>query len=117
MQTKINFLDRKCASRWHQRCQLIEAGTSVGRRFFAQLSGKLPPATIYASVVLKSKHKGRVENLVCAGTRCLRLTDRKLLSKAIAIENDLRGTGHQSQSGGESTYRAKLCRVAQSFDR
>src|SRR5271166_2228757 len=68
--------------------------------FFGQLSGKLPPATIYPSVVLKSKHKGCVENLVCAGTRCfLRLTHRKLLSKAIAIDNDLRGTGHQSQSG------------------
>ncbi len=83
----------------------VDRSGDFGRSpFFGQLSGKLPPATIYASVALKSKHKGRVENLICAGTRC-RLTDRKLLSKAIAIENDLRGTGHQSQSGGENIGR------------
>jgi hypothetical protein len=50
-------------------------------------------------VVLKSKHKGCVENLICCwNSLLLLLTHRKLLSKAIAIDNDLRGAGHQSQS-------------------
>jgi hypothetical protein len=42
---------------------------------------------------------------LCWHSLLLLLTDRKLLSKAIAIDNDLRGTGHQSQSGGESIGR------------
>jgi hypothetical protein len=40
-----------------------------------------------------------VENLICCwNSLLLLLTHRKLLSKAIAIDNDLRGAGHQSQS-------------------
>jgi hypothetical protein len=39
---------------------------------------------------------------LCWNSLLLLLTPRKLLSKAIPIDNDLRGTGHQSQSGESS---------------
>src|SRR5437588_829845 len=67
----------------------VDRSGDFGRSpFFGQLSGKLPPATVYASVVLKSKHKGCVENLICAcNSPLLRLTHRELpRSKAIAID-------------------------------
>ena len=43
----------------------IDRSGDFGRSpFFGQLSGKLSPASLYASVVLKSKHKGFVKNLI-----------------------------------------------------
>jgi hypothetical protein len=79
----------------------VDRSGDFGRSpFFGQLSGKLPPATVCVSVGTEIKAQGvRGKLNLCWNSLLLQLTHRKLLSKAIAIDNDLRGTGHQSQSG------------------
>jgi hypothetical protein len=82
----------------------VDRSGDFGRSpFFGQLSGKLPPATICVSVGTEIKAQGvRGKLNLCWNSLLLLLTPRKLLSKAIPIDNDLRGTGHQSQSGESS---------------
>jgi len=52
----------------------VDRSGDFGRSpFFGQLSGKLPPATVYTPVVLKSKHKGVWKTFSAGGRRELLL--------------------------------------------